>query len=262
MTDSRLLAGLDEIEREIGGAMAVAARHLTRGLTLDRNSDRRFPSASVIKVPILVALFEEVREGRARLDETLALRDEDRVEGSGVLQGLRAGLALTLEDLAFLMITVSDNTASNMLIDRLGPEAVSACMARMGLPGLRLERKFYDFAARDRGLDNWITAGEMATLLERLERREILTPELCDRALAIMEKQQFTGRIPALLPADVKVAHKTGSVTGICHDAGIVRTPGGPLVLVVLSEGAASPTAAEGGIRHVARLFFEHWGKE
>lgn len=259
--DERLAAAVEEIAREVGGTVAVAVRNLSTQRALDRDADERFPSASVIKIAILLELLARADEGDLELTERLPLREEEKVPGSGVLTMLGAGLELSLEDLAHLMMNVSDNTASNLLIERLGCDAINRRLTGLGLTRTRLERKFYDFAAREKGLDNWVAAGELANLLEAVERRRILSPDACEQMLAIMRKQQFQNRIPALLPPETPVANKTGSITGICHDAGIIYSPAGPLVLVVLTRDIAHPAVAEGAIRHVARMVFELWGQ-
>jgi beta-lactamase class A len=258
--DEQLARGIEEIAREIGGSVGVAVRDIRRAQALDLNADRRFPSASVIKVCILVELMARVEEGELSLADRVLLADADKVPGSGVLSMLHEGLELTVEDLAHLMITVSDNTASNMLIDRLGCDAINARMDSLGLRQTRLGRKFYDFEARDRGFDNWATAGELADLLVGIERRRVVSPGACEKMLAILRKQQFDGKIPRLLPPDTPVANKTGTISTASHDVGIIYAPAGPIALAVLTENAANPAAAEGGIRHVARLVYHHWG--
>ena len=253
----------EEIVAELaaaGGSVSVAVRDVRGGLALDLRADERVPSASVIKVAILVELLARVDEGEFSLEENALLRDEDKVPGSGVLSMLHEGLEVTLEDLAHLMITVSDNTASNILIDRLGTEPINRRLRGLGLRKTELGRKFYDFDARDRGLDNWITAAEMADLLVAIERRQAVSPNGCEKILAIMRKQQFTDRIPKLLPPDTPVANKTGSITGVCHDVGIMYSPAGALALAVLTTGIEQQSVAEGGIRHIARLVYDYWG--
>lgn len=255
-------AAIEEIALEIGGLVSVAVRDLGSGTAIDFNAGERLPSASVIKVCILVELMAQAAEGTLSLDDTLCLRDAEKVPGSGVLSMLREGLELTLEDLAHLMITVSDNTASNMLIERLGVDSINRRLESLGLVKTRLGRKFYDFDARDRGLENWIAADEMADLLTAIQRRQVVSGPACDKMLDIMRKQQFSDRIPRLLPPDTPVAHKTGTITGVCHDAGIIYSPAGPLVLVVFTHGAGHPAVAEGGIRHIARAVYAHLGGE
>ncbi len=248
-----------DIAESVGGIVAVDARDLSTGRRFALRADERFPSASVIKIAILVELFAQVDEGRQDLTEAIRVREEDKVDGSGVLTQLHTGLAVTVEDLARLMITVSDNTASNMLLDRLGCESVTARMASLGLSGIVMGRKFYDFAARERGLENWVTAADLSSLLEKIERREIVTPAACEAMVAIMLKQQFDGRIPRRLPDEVKVANKTGTISTACHDAGILYAPSGPLVLTVLTRDIPQLADAEEAIRQIARVVYKSW---
>jgi len=259
-TDEQLGRGIEEIAAETGGVIAVAVRDVSRGRTLDVRANEVFPSASVIKVPILVELMAQVEAGEVSLNDRIALRDADRVDGSGVLSMLHEGLELSLNDLAHLMITVSDNTASNMLIERLTCERVNARLQGLGLTRTQLQRKFYDFEARARGLDNWASAGEFADLLQGIERREVVSASACERMLAIMRRQQFDGRIPRLLPSDTHVANKTGTISTASHDVGIIYAPAGALVLAVLTRDVPEPASAESGIRRIARLVYDRWG--
>jgi len=258
--DGELARGIEEIVAGAGGLVGVAVRDVRRGRALDLRADEVFPSASVIKVPILVELMARVEAGDLRLDDRVTLRDAEKVDGSGVLSMLHEGLELTLEDLAHLMITVSDNTASNLLIDLLGCDRISARLAGLGLTKTQLQRKFYDFDAREKGFDNWATAGELADLLVAIERRAVVSAAACETMLAIMRKQQFDGRIPKLLPPDTPVANKTGSISTASHDIGIVYAPAGPIALAVLTRDIPDSAVAEGVIRHIARLVFCYWG--
>jgi len=258
--DTKLARGIEEIAAEVGGVVGVAVRDLRGGRALDLRADERFPSASVIKVPLLVELLARVEEGDFTLEQRVTLRDADKVPGSGVLSMLHEGLELTLEDLAHLAITVSDNTASNMLIDLLSPERVNARLASLGMETTRLERKFYDFEAREKGRDNWASARELADLLLRIEGRQVVSPSACEKILAVMRKQQFTGRIARLLPPETPVASKSGSISTACHDIGVIYAPAGPLALAVLTRDVGDESVAEGGIRHIARLVYHHWG--
>jgi len=255
-----LLRTLEVLEQEHRGEISAALRHLPSGDSLEWNAALRLPSASVIKVPILVELFAQAEAGRLRLEDRVCLEEAARTEGSGVLSMLHTGLACTLLDLAHLMIVVSDNAASNLLIEQVTCDAVNERLAGLGYTRTRLGRKFYDFEARDRGLDNWAAADEFADLFTRLERRELVSATASEQMLQILKRQQFSDRIPGLLPADVIVAHKTGSITGICHDAGIVHTPSGPLVLAIFTRGFAEPGAAPHCIRTVARAAYSLWG--
>lgn len=259
-SDEELARGIEEVAAAVGGVVGVAVRDLRRGRALDLRADEVFPSASVIKVPILVELMAQVEAGQLRLDDRATLRDAEKVPGSGVLSMLHEGVELTLEDLAHLMITVSDNTASNMLIDRLGCARINERLAGLGFTKTQLQRKFYDFEAREKGFDNWATAGELADLLVAIERRAVVSAAACEKILAIMRKQQFDGKIPKLLPPDTPVANKTGSISTANHDIGIIYAPAGPIALAVLTRDIPEAATAEGGIRHIARLAFSLWG--
>jgi len=262
----RFAARVEEIAGSVVcGTISVSVRRLHlppleggRGIThYDRDACERLPSASVIKLAILLDLLASADEGALDLEERLVLRDADKVPGSGVLFQMGAGLSLSLLDLASLMITVSDNTASNMLIEHLGVEAINARLERHALLRTRLERKFYDFEARDRGLDNWTCAADMADLLAGLERGSgWLSPASRERALAILKRQQFTDRIPKLLPPGTVVAHKTGTIQHVCHDAGILYGPRNPVVAAILTHMLPSEAEAERVIQQIGEAAY------
>jgi beta-lactamase class A len=255
-----LAAQVDAIRVESGGTVAVAACHLASGRRLERLAEEVFPSASVIKVPILVELFARVTEGRDTLDARVALREEDKVEGSGVLRELHAGVELTVDDLARLMIVISDNTATNLLIERLGVGAVNGRLDALDCGRTRLGRKMYDFEARDRGLENLVVASEMMELLAAMERGEVVSPSASAQMLGIMKRQSYVTKIPRLLPEGTTVANKTGTITGVSHDMGVIYAPNGPIALAVLTRGCRDAVAAEDAIGRVARAVYEAWG--
>lgn len=254
-----LVETIDRLAEECGGAVAVAAVHLPSGRRVEREAGRSFPSASVIKVPILAALHAEAAAGRLSWEERVTLREEVKVPGSGVLRELHVGMELTLEDLARLMIVVSDNTATNLLIDRIGTGVVNDLMAGLGYPVTRLRRRMYDFAAREQGLENHCAAGEITDLLERLERRALVSADASEAMLAVMKRQACVSKIPRLLPPGTTVANKTGEISGVSHDAGIIYSPGGPIALSVLTQGARDRVAAEDSIGRIARAVYDAW---
>jgi beta-lactamase class A len=248
-----------QLADECGGAVAVSAMHLPTGRRLDREPERSFPSASVIKVPILAALHGEAEAGRLSWEERVTLSEAAKVPGSGALRELHAGLELTLEDLARLMIVVSDNTATNLLIDRIGTESVNRLMAGLGYRTIRLGRRMYDFAARDRGLENRCAAGEMTDLLVRMERRELVSTAASEAMLAVMKRQAYVSKIPRLLPPETSVANKTGEITGVSHDVGVIYAPSGAIALAVLTEGARDRVASEDALGRIARAVYDAW---
>ncbi len=266
LTDTESVATMDlsnSIERlaaKCGGTVAVAAVHLPTGRRYEQEPGRSFPSASVIKVPILAALHAAAEAGRLSWEERVTLAESAKVPGSGVLRELHAGLVLTLDDLARLMIVVSDNTATNLLIDRLGTEPVNRYLEEWSCSETRLGRRMYDFAARDRGLENRCAAGELTALLARMERGELVSADASAAMIAVLKRQAYVSKIPRLLPAETPVANKTGEITGVSHDIGIIYAPSGPIALSVLTEGARDRIEAENVIGCIARTLYDAWG--
>lgn len=199
------------------------------------DADRPVPGASTLKVLILVEAHAQAWEGRFRFSDSVVLLEEDKVGGTGSLQRERAGAAWTYGQLVHKMIAESDNTASNLLLRRLGMDRVNARARALGLSVTRVERFFMDFEARREGRENWTTAREMGRLLGMILRREILTPEACGAMIRTLEATS-RGRIAAGVPREVPVGHKSGSLPGGRHDVGWVRLPGRPYVLCIFLE--------------------------
>ncbi len=265
---------IETIAREAGGTVAVVARDLGTGEQVAINPAEPFYAASVIKLPIMVEVFRQAAAGRFALGDRRVLRAEDQVGGSGVLQDLSPGLKLPVIDLVTLMITVSDNTATNMLIDLVGSENVNRTMADLGLTGSRLYNKLQVVPAQRAGT-NTITAADMALLLEHIARGTAVSQRACLEMIRILKRQQYQDGIPAGLPPQVddvmqelggiprwEVAHKTGWIPGIEHDAGIVyyREGGrsGAFVLVVFTRGIPDRAQSQRTIRRVAESVYKH----
>jgi beta-lactamase class A len=211
------------------------------GARVEHRAEESFEAASVVKLPILVELARRAEAGELKLQEKMTFEERFRAEGSGVLKERQAGGSYSLEQLAEWMITESDNTATDMLLDRLGMSAIEQQMRKLGLEHTTVQRTIFDFDAFDRGLDNRISAADTATLLLRM-----LSSELPRSAwmLDILQRTKRKDLLQARLPKDVKVAHKTGQLQGVLHDAGIVYTEP-PYVIVVLTQGADESAAAE-----------------
>ncbi len=227
--DPSLNADLTAIERECGGTLCLTARALSTGKTVRYRGDHRCKTASVIKVPILVHMAMSAAEGSLSWSETLTLTDAERVGGSGVLTQLTEGLELTLRDLCILMTIVSDNTATNMLIGRLGAAAVNARMRALGLSLTTLYRKSYTpdtDASRPYGL-GMTTPDEMADLLQMLAEGGVGTAEVSAEIVAILAGQTLRDTIPRALPTDWKYAGKTGGIDGVRNDVALVTSPDG-----------------------------------
>jgi len=215
------------------------------------NAQRVFPAASTIKVPLLVLALETAQAGELDLRERVTLRPEDRAGGSGVLHELGAGLSLSWQDVLTLMVIVSDNTATNLLIERLGVGVVNCWLDARGLDSTRLigplqrppERQN---AAQRRGERNRTSARDQVALLGALARGELLDPAHTGLALSILGRQQLRdilGRhVPRTADGDLlyRVASKSGELRGVHHDVGLLFTPR-PLVVALLSEGGRDP---------------------
>ena len=249
-----------------GGELAISLRHLERGEAYDHLAQEPFVAASTIKVPILVALYAAAAQGRLRFDEEIALRAEDQVTGSGVLQVLSPGVRLPLRDLAELMIVVSDNTATNLLLERVGIDAVNACMAEMGLQATRVLRALQVVPAGARG-SNTVTAGELATLLLRVAQGQAVSWDACRRMVATLRRQQLRQGLPARLPPARggavgalpawELAHKTGSLSDHEHDIGLLYLPGQTIALAVLTRRCGPGADARLLIARVGRAVFD-----
>jgi beta-lactamase class A len=258
-----------EIERladATGGIVGVAATQLTTGRHIGYREDELFPTASVIKLALLVAFYEDALAGRIDLAERVTYRDDTRVAGSGVLQYLDDGLNPTLRDLSVLMMSVSDNTATDLLFARVGKARIEATMARLGLPSIRVPfdiremlmelvdmdhskpggydelRKRLRLSAGSGGRSmipdqaDRTTPADMCRLLGLLESRAILDDRSCTEIIELMKRIQSATRIPGLLPKGTVVAHKTGSYRRLRNDVGIVYAPNGPYAVALFAR--------------------------
>jgi beta-lactamase class A len=254
-----------EVERNSPGARISLWLGRADGRTvLELDADRVLPAASTLKILVLLEGHWQESEGRFHWGEEVSLREEDRVGGAGTLQFERTGSTWSYGQLARRMIAESDNFASNLLLRRLGRDAVNRRAASLGMPRTRMERDFLDLDARRAGRENWSTAGEMGRLLRSILRREVATPEVCDATAAALERTS-RGRLASGVPKDVAVGHKAGSLPGLRHDVGWVRVPGQPYVLAVFLDNvleSRDPAVDRGiaAIEAVGRLVFETMG--
>jgi len=221
------------------GYFGVAARDLTQGRELFINADKTFNTASVIKVPIMIELFRRVYEDNVSLDDRLILEDKFRTGGSGILKEFRSGLQLTLWDLCVAMIALSDNVATNMLIDYLGIDAINRCMDSLGAYNTRLHR-MVGFKSikpdQPKGLGR-TTPREMMMIFQKLAEGDVISESASEEMIAILAKQHDRNMIPRLLPIDYDsvsgdydsaiVANKTGAVDGVRNDVALIRFANG-----------------------------------
>lgn len=257
--DPELRADIEALERQSTGKIRFAARDLRTGDTVAYNADVRCKTASVIKLPILVHTALAVQEGTLAWDERLTLTEAEKVGGSGVLTHLTAGLQLSLHDACMLMTILSDNTATNMVIEHLSIEAINARMRTLGLPITTCFRKSYapdTEASREFGL-GVSTANEMCALLTSVADTESDKAAVHHLVLQMLAEQQYTDTIPRLLPPEWKYAGKTGAIDAVRNDVGIVTSPDGSQVAIALfcqELPAVLWTADNPGMVALARL--------
>jgi beta-lactamase class A len=252
---------VQEIASRVDGVLGVTILDPATGDRVSINGDVVFTQASAIKLPVLVELMRQVEAGEQNLDEVVTLAASDIVPGSGVLQQLTPGkVSLSLRDVATLMVTVSDNTATNMIIDRVGMAKVGAEMARLGLASTKLQRKMQDRTAWEENRENLSTPNEQGRLLELLYKGEILSEksrEEIDRILTIPKP----GQLRTLLPEGTKVAHKTGTLSGVVVDVGIVYLKDRPFIVSAMGNWLADANEAERAISEIALVAYRYFDR-
>ncbi|MBZ5535112.1 MAG: class A beta-lactamase-related serine hydrolase [Acidobacteriia bacterium] len=268
---------IQQIISAFKGNVALAAKNLRTGELIEINAHQEVQTASVIKLPIMVEAFYQAREGRTPLDSLLLLDKENVVQGSGILQDLSEGLILPLQDALTLMIVLSDNTATNMVIDSVGLDAVNSRMKNLGLVHTRLFKKVFlppPKPSEDQkkfGL-GVTTPAEMLRLLELLARGDLVDKASSEAMISILKKQRDRDQIPRYISYDnlegtargIQVANKTGALDHVRNDVGLVFSPRGTYLMAIFAwnskdarwtpDNAATLTIAE-----LARVLFEHF---
>jgi beta-lactamase class A len=231
-----------------GAEVAVAFRTVDGRQELLIDPDKAFHAASTMKVPVMIELYRQAEAGTLLLDEPLPIRNEFHSIVDGSIYRLDVsddsdgevykaiGGTLTLRQLCEAMITVSSNFAANLLIERLGVENIRGTVKKLGADGMQVLRGVEDGKAFEKGMNNTTTARGLLVLLDRLANGPVVSAKADAEMIAILSRQKFNNAIPAGVPAGTRVAHKTGTITKIHHDAAIVFGPK-PYVLVVLVRG-------------------------
>jgi beta-lactamase class A len=242
-----LKAKLDAMVKAYPGHVGLYARNLASGATVAEDADRPVPTASVIKVTLMLQAFEQVKAGRLKLDQPLTLTAANQVEGSGILRVLTPGLRLSLRDTIALMMTLSDNTATNMVIDAVGLKPTNAMLARMGMKSTYFYKKVFKPADGPQPADQKqfglgkTTAREMAGILESIHRCDLGDRDLCRQMITIMRNQQYRAMLPRYLDsADASdglspIADKIGSLDEARNDVALVYSQSGPLVISIFT---------------------------
>jgi beta-lactamase class A len=231
----KLEANISDVDHGLDGVLGVAILDLSSGQKFLLHGDDVFPQASSIKVAVLAELYRQAQAGKLKLTDLYTVQATDLVPDSTIMGGLTPGVTrITLSDLATMMIAVSDNSATNVLIDRVGMENVNALMDSLGLAHTRLRRKMMDLKAASEGRENISTPAEMMTLLEDLYRGKVLNKEMTADFFVMLStpKNSF---IPRDLPEGLKIANKPGELEGVRNDSGVVFVENRPYVICVMT---------------------------
>ena len=265
-----LRATVAEVERHLDGTLGVAILDLTSGQEYLLRPDEVFPQASSIKIAVLAELYHQSEQaahgatGKATLKDSYVVSASDLVPDSDIMGGLTPGVTrLTNRDLATMMVAVSDNAATNVLIDRVGMQNVRAFMDSLGFPHIQLRRKMMDLKAATEGRENIATPREMMTLLERLYRGKVLGQPLQDEFFAMLATHKDSW-LPRNLPEDLRIANKPGALEGVRTDSGVVFLKDRPYVICVMTTYLGSERAGEEAISAIsaaAYALFDRLGR-
>ena len=231
----KLEATINGVDRNLEGVLGVAILDLTTGQKYFLHADEVLPTASSIKIAILAELYRQAQQGKIKLGDLYTLQSSDLAGGSGIAGALTPGVTLlTIRDVAALMISVSDNSATNIIIDRIGIENVNALLDSLSLTQTRLRRKMMDVKAAGEGRENIATPREMVTLLESLYRGRVLNKPMTEDFFTLLSvhKESY---IPRELPEDLRIANKPGELEGVRNDSGIVFTGSRPFAISVMT---------------------------
>jgi beta-lactamase class A len=253
---AQLRRSLDSIATSTDGVVGYHVVDLTNNVVVATRLERAvFPTASTIKLALLHELFRQADAGVLNIDAAKPVPRDAVVGGSGVLQHLRAPV-LSLRDLAALMMILSDNTATNLVIDAVGMDKVNARLAALDLTDVKLRRKMIDAAAARRGDENVATPMSLAMLAWKLWNGEGLTPASRDAARALL--YNVPGRIRSAVPANVRVASKTGSLEGVRAEAAVVELNGRPYAIAVMTTYLGNDSAGESAVGAIAGAVHRH----
>lgn len=271
MTETSLRDTILRIGEAAGAsAIAVAAYDFEHHTTWSLNPSRWFHAASTIKVPVLLGVYEAIEQGRFEPYSRVHVRNRfvgiadgrpfrvapDRDANAAVHDAL--GRMLTVQELAEHMIVTSSNLATNLLLDLVGIDAARAALARLHLGGIDLQRGVEDEVAWEAGLNNRVTAAGLCDALRLIEEGKAVSPEASKTMLDILHRQRFRSGIPAGLPDDARVAHKTGDISTIAHDAGIVYLDGrDAYVVAILTEWAPQVDGRQETIARISSAVYE-----
>lgn len=264
---------LERIAAAHAGVAGISMRNLETGESVSIRGHETFPSASLIKVGVLVTLLDEVEQGRIRLDERSTMIERDRVGGSGILKHMASGTTLTLEDLAWLMITLSDNTATNLILDKLDVRTTWTKLESLGLPHSKIHSKTFR-RETSIAVDSSVLYGlgvttpdETVQLFALLHDGQAVSARLDSLAMRMLLANQDGALLTRWLPRGTRTAHKSGSVDRARNDCGIMYTPAAPIALCVMTRENEDTSYGVDNPAHLlaaraARAVFRHYNPD
>jgi len=248
----KLESSIRDVDQHLDGVMGVAIEDLTTGDHFLLHEDEVFAQASSIKITVLANLYLQAEEGKLKLTDLYTVQPSDLVQDSDIMGGLTPGVTrLTLRDLATMMVAVSDNSATNVLIDHVGIPNVNAMLDALGLTHTRLRRKMMDLEAAKQGRENISTPREMMALLDAIYHGKVLNKESTAGFFEMLSTNKASW-IPRDLPADIKVADKPGSLEAVRNDSGVVFVEGRPYVICVMTSFLRNERDGEEAISKVS----------
>lgn len=256
---------------QVDGIFGVAFKNLSTGEEILISARDSFHAASTMKTPVLIELYKQAAAGKFKLTDSIEVKNEFKsiVDGSPYSMSIdddsegklykAIGTKSTIADLAYDMIIYSSNLATNILIELVDAKKVTQTMRELGAPDIQVLRGVEDIKAYEQGLSNSTTAYDLMAIYEKLALQEVVSREASDEMIDILFDQKFNEIIPAQLPEDVKVAHKTGVITGVHHDSGIVFLPDGrKYVLVLLSRELGDFDAGTAKMADVSKIIYDY----
>jgi beta-lactamase class A len=248
----KLESSIHEVDQRLDGVMGIAIEDLTTGDHFFLHEDEVFAQASSIKITVLANLYLQAQQGKLKLTDLYTVQSSDLVQDSDIMNGLTPGVTrVTLRDLATMIVAVSDNSATNVLIDRVGMQNVNAMLDSLALTRTRLRRKMMDLQAAKEGRENISTPREMMTLLNAIYHGKILNKESTADFFKMLSTNKDSW-IPRDLPADLKIADKPGSLEAVRNDSGIVFVEGRPYVICVMTSFLRNERDGEEAISKVS----------
>ena len=257
--ENRLNQELKTISDSLDGVLGLAVKNLTSGRVFSINENEIFPQASSIKIAILLEVLKKAEENQLKLDEFIDLKPEARVGGGPILSFLGYPyLKISVLDLSVLMVVLSDNTATNLLIDRVGMESINQRLASLGLKKTRLRRKMMDLKAAQEGRENISTPKEMLTLLEKVWQGKVLNPGYRQEFFRILSLPKESP-LQQAVPEGIMVADKPGELEAVRCDSGIVFLKKNPYIICVMTTYLSPQIDGNEVIRKIGRLVYHHF---